>query len=160
RESPDSIDGWKNLALIELFREPPAAPNPRFRLPFDPVFDLSAVRATYALVRASQVAPTDFLTLVYLRIAYEARSMNEALLPVLDRILAVHPINLQQVEQQERAREARSEVERKLGTRPSSTWKNKSELDGIVTRLLASGRAQSAAELLEQANPPEHAPWE
>ncbi len=160
REAPDSVDGWKNLALIELFREPPAAPNPRFRLPFDPVFDLSAVRATYALVRASQVAPTDFLTLICLSMAYEARAMNEPLLPVLDRIVAANPINLQQVEQQAKAKEARVEVDRKLGSRPSLMWRNKSDLDGIVTSLFASGRARSAAELLEQANPPERASWE
>jgi tetratricopeptide (TPR) repeat protein len=160
RESPDSAEGWKNLALIELFREPSGAPNPRFRQPFDSVFDLSAARATYALVRASQVAPSDFLTLVGLSMAYEARAMNEALLPVLDRIISARPINLQQVEQQAKAKEARIEVERTLGPVPSLSWRNKSELDRVVTALLASGRARTAAELLEEANPPERAPWE
>jgi tetratricopeptide (TPR) repeat protein len=160
RDSPDSVYGWKNLGPIELFREPPAAPSPRFRLPFDPVFDLSLVRATYALKRASQVAPSDFLTLFYLWMAYEARAMDEAVLPILDRIASVHPINLQQVDQQNRARAARPELVRKLASRPSLTWRNKSELDQIETALLASGRAASAAELLEMANPSERASWE
>jgi tetratricopeptide (TPR) repeat protein len=159
-DSPDSLDGWKNLGGLELFREPLDAPNPRFRLPFDPVFDLSAMRATYALVRATQVAPGDFLTLVYLRMAFEARAMHEAVLPVLDRIISLHPINLQQVDQQAKAKEARADVERALGARPSLAWRNKSDLDQAVTALLASGRAQSAAQLLEEANPPERASWE
>jgi tetratricopeptide (TPR) repeat protein len=158
-ESPNVLDGWKNLGQIEFFRDPPADPSPRFRLPFDPVFDLALVRATYALQRASQIAPGDFLTLIYLRMAYEARGMNEAVLPILDRILAAHPINLQQVEQQSQAQAARSEVERKLGSRPSLNWRNKNELDRTETALLASGRAKSAAELLEAANPPERASW-
>ncbi len=160
RDSPDSVDGWKNLGQIELFRDPPGAPSPRFRLPYDPVFDLSLIRATYALKRAAQVAPGDFLTLIYLRMAYEARAMNEALLPILDRLVAVHPINVQQVDQQARARAARAEVERKLGARPSLTWGNKSDLARIENALLASGRAASAAELHEAANPAEGAPWE
>jgi tetratricopeptide (TPR) repeat protein len=160
RHSPDSLDGWKNLGLIELFREPPGAPNPRFQKPFDPVHDLSSVRATYALLRALEVTPGDFLTLVCLGIAYEARAMNEALVPFLDRILAVHPINLQQVEQQAKAKAARVEVEHKLGSRPDLVWRNKSDLDRIVTTLLASGRAETAAQLLEEASPPERASWE
>ncbi len=160
RDAPDSIDGWKNLGQIELFREPPAAPSPRFRLPLDPVFDLSLIRATYALKRASQVAPNDFLTLIYLRMAYEVRSMTEAVLPILDRIAAVRPINVQQVDQQSQASAARAEVERKLGSRPSLVWANKSDLAQVETALLASGRTESAAKLLEGAIPAERAPWE
>jgi len=159
-DSPDLLDGWKNLGQIEFFREPPAAPSPRFRLPFDPVFDLALVRATYALRRASEIAPSDFLTLIYLRMAYEARAMTEAVLPVLDRIRAVYPINLQQVEQQAQAKAARAEVQRALGSPPALNWRNKNELDRIENALLASGRAASAAELLEAANPSERVPWE
>ncbi len=160
RDSPDSFDGWKNLGQIELFRDPPGAPSPRFRLPYDPVFDLSLIRATYALKRAAQVEPNDFLTLIYLRMVYEARAMNEAILPILDRLAAVRPINVQQVDQQSKAKAARAEVEGKLGARPSLTWGNKSELAQVETALLASGRAASAAELLEAANPAGRASWE
>jgi tetratricopeptide (TPR) repeat protein len=160
RERPDSVEGWKNLAQIELFREPLVNPSPRFRMPFDPVFDLSLVRATYALGRALALAPSDFVTLVGLRVAYESRVMNESLLPILDRIVAAHPINLHQVQQQSMAKQARAEIERKLGSRPSLTWRNLSELDQIVTALLVSGRAATAADLLEKAHPPEQAAWQ
>ena len=160
RDVPDSIDGWKNLGQIELFREPPAAPSPRFRLPFDPIFDLSMVRATYSLKRALQVAPGDFSTSIYLRLAYDARAMTEAVLPIVDRIIAAHPINVQQREEQARAKAGTAGVERKLGSRPALKWANKSDLDQIETALLASGRAESAAELLEAANPAERASWE
>jgi tetratricopeptide (TPR) repeat protein len=86
--------------------------------------------------------------------------MHEAVLPVLDRLTAVHPINLQQVEQQANATAARAEVERKLGSRPSLEWGNKNELDQVLTALLSTGRAATAAELLEEANPAEHPSWE
>ncbi len=45
--APDSDEAWKNLGLIQLFREPRTEPAPRFRAEFDPVIDLSVVRATY-----------------------------------------------------------------------------------------------------------------
>ena len=60
-----------------------ALPSPRIRAQFDPVFDLSLVRATYALRRALEVVPTDFMTLVELKRAFDMRLMNEAALPVL-----------------------------------------------------------------------------
>ena len=51
---PDSSEAWKLLGQIELFRAFPTsdARSPRFRASFDPVLDLSMVRATYALRRA------------------------------------------------------------------------------------------------------------
>ena len=53
REVPDSTLGWKMLGQTEIAREPaPPRPSPRYRLPFDPVADLSLVRATYALRHA------------------------------------------------------------------------------------------------------------
>ena len=65
REEPDSAIGWKMLGQIEIAREPAAAypPSPRYRLPFDPVADLSLVRATYALRRALEREPDDMTTL-------------------------------------------------------------------------------------------------
>ena len=39
--APDSLEGWKSIGLIEMFRDPLAQPAPRYRLPFDPIFDLS-----------------------------------------------------------------------------------------------------------------------
>ena len=55
REVPDSTIGWKMLGQTEIAREPaPPLPSPRYRLPFDPVADLSLVRATYALRHAAR----------------------------------------------------------------------------------------------------------
>ena len=93
---PNSLEGWKTLGQIELLRDPPARPAPRFRLPFDPVFDLALVRATYAFRRALDLSPRDFMTLLGLEQVFEARQMDEAELPVLDSLVDVQPINLLQ----------------------------------------------------------------
>ena len=56
RQEPDSVDGWTNLGVIELFRELPREPVARFRAAFDPIYDLSIVRATSALRHALELA--------------------------------------------------------------------------------------------------------
>ncbi len=159
-QEPGSFEGWKNLGQIELNRHATAAPSPRIRAPFDPVLDLSLVRATYALRRALEVEPTDFMSLVQLKAAFDTRLMNEAAVPVLDQIARIRTKNLYQAEIQAMAGPARAEIMRKMGPTPSTSWANLSELDQIVTTLLASGRAESAAALLEQAYQSQHAPWE
>jgi len=53
-----------------------------------------------------------------------------------------------------------AEYRRKLGPPPPINWRNLSDLDRIVTAQLGTGRAESAALLLEQAHPAERAPWE
>jgi tetratricopeptide (TPR) repeat protein len=156
---PDSTAAWKLLGQIELFREPAAPPTPRYRLPFDPVFDLSIVRATYGLRHAVERSAGDFRTLAMLKLAYENRLMYEAALPVTDQLLAMRPINQAQVYTQTEAESKRAEYRQKLGPPAPATWRNLSELDQMVTALLGAGRAESAAELLERANPREHAPW-
>ena len=47
-----------------------------------------------------------------------------------------------------------------MGPPPPLQWRNLSELDQVVTALLASGRAKSAVVLLEEARTAERAPWE
>jgi tetratricopeptide (TPR) repeat protein len=148
QQEPDSLDSWKNLGVIELFRGLPHQPVARFRAPFDPVYDLSIVRATLALRRALELAPRDPLTANALRVAYDTRLMHEAVLPLLDRI------------KEDADGSLRADYQRKMGSPPPTTWRNLSELDQIVTAFLASGRALSAVLLLEKAYPPEHAPWE
>ena len=56
RQEPDSVDGWTNLGVIELFRELPSEPVARLRARFDPIYDLSIVRATCALRRALELS--------------------------------------------------------------------------------------------------------
>jgi tetratricopeptide (TPR) repeat protein len=160
RRAPDSFDGWKYLGQIELYRELSAEPIARFLVPFDPVLDLSMVRATYALRRASELSPRDFSTLKSLQIAYDFRLMNEAALPVLDRLALLYTTNLVQAGEQAKNEAARAKYVRKLGSPPMTTWRNLSELDQLVTNRLAAGRVESAAVLLERAYPPEKASWE
>jgi tetratricopeptide (TPR) repeat protein len=159
-QEPGSFEGWKNLGQIELNREAGVAPTPRFRMPFDPVFDLSPVRATFALRRALEVVPTDFMTLVVLKSAFDARLMSEAALPVVDQIARIRTKNTYQAKLQALAGPARVEYLQKMGPRRATSWANLSELDQIVTAQLASGRAESAAALLEQAYRAQQAPWE
>jgi tetratricopeptide (TPR) repeat protein len=148
QQEPDSLDGWKNLGVIELFRGLPRQPVARFRAPFDPVYDLSIVRATHALRRALKLAPRDPLLTNTLTVAYDTRLMHEAVLPLLDRIKENSDGSM------------RADYQRKMGSPPPTTWRNLSDLDQIVTASLASGRAESAVLLLEKAYPPEHAPWD
>src|SRR5208282_3154655 len=157
---PNSLEGWKTLGQIELLRDPPARPAPRFRLPFDPVFDLPLVRATYAFRRAVDLSPRDFMALLGLEQVFEARRMDEAELPVLDRLVEVQPINPLQRTHLAQADASRVQIQQRLGPPPASTWKNLGELDQVVTERLARGRAGTAAEILERAYPPEKAPWD
>jgi tetratricopeptide (TPR) repeat protein len=157
---PDSSEGWKTLGQIELLRETPAQPAPRFRMPFDPVFDLALVRATAAFRRASELTPRDFMTLIGMEQVFELRQMDEALLPVLDRLAELQPINAYQRAHQAQVDAARVQLRLKLGSQPATSWKNLGELDQLVSDQLAHGRAATAAAILERAYAAEKAPWE
>ncbi|MDR3622096.1 MAG: hypothetical protein P4L85_22290 [Paludisphaera borealis] len=157
---PDSLEGWKTIGLIEMLRDPLLQPTPRFRLPFDPIFDLSPIRSTYALKRAVEIAPRDFLSLIGLQSCYQDRLLFEPLAPLLDEIVTLRPINPHQVGQQIRTDALRNEVRQRLGPAPATTWRNLGELDQMVEDQLAHGRAESVAKLLERAYTPEQAPWE
>jgi tetratricopeptide (TPR) repeat protein len=159
-ESPGSSDAWKDLGQLELFREPPPQQVPRFRSPFDPIFDLSIVRATYALRRALELAPYDSVTLMTLKMAYDSRLMHEAALPLLERMEGGRALKRLELLEKPANGTIRAEYLRKLGPPPPRTWRNLSELDQIVTAQLSSGRAASAALTLEAAHPAERAPAE
>jgi tetratricopeptide (TPR) repeat protein len=157
---PDSAEGWKTIGQIETFRDPLEQPGPRFRMPFDPVFDLELARATYALRRANELAPRDFLTILCLAKVYEVRLMYEALLPLLDELVQLQPINQLQRMQQATSEADRVRLRKTIVPLLSKTWQNLAELGQIVSEQLAGGRAQTAAEILEQAYPAEKAPWD
>src|SRR5262249_19517248 len=112
------------------------------------------------LRRALELSPDDFTTLWRLGEAYALRLMHESELPLLERIASVSPLNLAQRDYQAKAVSKREECLRKLGTFPNTSWRNLSELDQAVTALLAAGRAECAADLLERAYAPERPPWE
>ncbi|MBV8487286.1 MAG: hypothetical protein JO161_03300, partial [Planctomycetaceae bacterium] len=156
---PDSSDGWKTIGQLELYRDPLQQASPRFQMTFDPVFDLSLVRATYAFRRAFEQAPRDFLTVLGLLQAYEARAMFEAELPMLERLVTLPTTNALQRMHVTSAAAAAEKLRRRLGAPPPSTWRNLGDLDQLVTDQLARGKAATAAAILEQAYPPEKAPW-
>jgi tetratricopeptide (TPR) repeat protein len=163
---PAGVDGWKQQGLLESVREPlgsPDEPVPRFRLPFDPVFDLSRARATYALEEARRRAPDDSRTLLALAMEYQSRGMWEAALPLLERLAVLDPPGqrralARQAREQSAYQAARCLAE--LGPAPPSGWKNLDELERAVRSDLETGRARSAAELIERAYPARSRSWE
>jgi tetratricopeptide (TPR) repeat protein len=91
---------------------------------------------------------------------YQARGMDEVLLPWVERLIALPAIN----EIQRRVQGELSSFVLALRSRiqaPDSTaWKNRSELERLVTRFLDLGRVETAAELLETSYRPESRSWE
>jgi hypothetical protein len=158
---PDSPDGWKIIGQLEMIRETPTSqPVPRYRLPLDPVFDLSLFRATYAFKRVLEARPEDFMTLLLLAQGFADRGMADAELPYLQRLVRLRPINLEQQRTLENTRARIVQLRAQLVSAPDSVWENLSELDQIVTTQLLQGRADSTASLLERAYPTDPRPWD
>ena len=129
---PEGLDGWKLLGKLEMVREPVAIDGPpvrRYRLPFDPVHDLSAVRATYDLRRAHEIAPRDFLSLFLLRSLFEARGMDEAEVPLLEQLGRLVPINREQATYVQGAEPRRKQIEGRLGKPAPTSFENLNDLD-------------------------------
>jgi tetratricopeptide (TPR) repeat protein len=162
---PAGLQGWKYLGLLEAIREPAGSleePVFRFRQPFDPVFDLSPARATYALLEALKRDPLDRRILVTLATSYESRGMFEAALPMWRQLAELDPSNhLQSVTSQVRGLATRQAAGllAKLGPEPGSAWNNMAELDRAVAAHLDSGRAAGAADLLDRAYPARARTW-
>jgi tetratricopeptide (TPR) repeat protein len=157
---PESADGWKTIGQLEVLRDPLHQPSPRFQMPFDPIFDLSLARATYAFRRAFEQTPRDFMTVMGLQQVYEARAMHEAELPMLERLVTLTTVNPLQRSHVTAAAATADVLRKRLGDPRPLVWKNLGELDQLVTDQLARGRAATAAAILEQAYPAEKAPWE
>ena len=160
--NPRAIDGWKQAGLLESFREPMAGdqPIPRYRLPFDPVFDLSTARSSYELTRTLEIDPDDGISMLTLANLFEMRGMDEAALPLLGRFAEQPNKNLSQQAAKAQAAQKVPLLRARLGSVPSTKWANLSELEGVVADLLAKGRAATAADLIESAYRPEARPWE
>ena len=157
---PNGSTGWKLTGLMEMLCKPRMPPVARCRFPFDPIFDLSLVRATYALRHAAEVAPDDFTTQLMLKTAYEFRMMSEAELNVLDRLVTLTPINAIQRKTLQEAEARRQEIRNGLGPPPPARWENLNDLSQIVNGLIASGRVALAADYLENAAPSDARTWE
>lgn len=136
-------------------------PIPRFRMPFDPIFDLSAVRATYALEQAALRDPNDLLTATSLFGVYaHDRLMYEAAGPWAE-ILIDGPMSPMQERVLESLKPELARTRAVLAEPVSRSWNNLGELDRLVNRYLELGRAASAADVLEDAyRRPESRPWE
>jgi tetratricopeptide (TPR) repeat protein len=162
RLEPSSGDGWKWAGMIEADRDLAMGdPIPRFKMPFDPVFDLSDVRATADLRRARELSPRDANVHSGLfRLAFQ-RGMYATALEVLDGLLALPLSQSHERQAQEQARSVRPETVARLGEPPASLkWANFSDLHGLLDNLYSHGRAAEAADLLESAYPADVRPWE
>ena len=158
---PGNLDGWKQAGLIESIRDVLFTEEtiPRFRMPFDPVFDLSPARATYQLSRALEIDPDDGYVQYFLSRLYQNRGMDEPALPLLEKFAEQPNKNRSQQKEKERASDQVTILEAKLGPAPRTKWANLSELDKVVADLLASGRASTAVDVMESAHRPEARPW-
>ena len=159
---PSGLDGFKQAGLIEAYRDLILAekPIPRFRLPFDPTFDLSSAREARDLRLALEIAPEDGFSLWSLARLYSSRGMDEAALPIVERFAALPYRNLSQKREKANANEQVAALRAHLGPDPKTDWGNLSDLDKVVADLLATGRAESAARVIESAYRPEARPWD
>jgi tetratricopeptide (TPR) repeat protein len=163
-DDPDSLHAWKMLGQTEFSRDPSPAPphSPRYRLAFDPVADLSLIRATYAMNRVLEMDNMDITTTVKIEDAYARRGMHEEAVKAIERltmIAARHP-NPSVLMLVEELAPRRAQYLRELSSSVPGDWRNMAELDRVVTGLLATGRARGAADALEKAYPSERAPWD
>ena len=162
RLDPGSGDGWKWAGMIELYRDPLGGdPIPRFKMPFEPVFDLSSVRASADLRRALERSPKDANVRTSLFSIDYQRGMYAPAFETLDGLLALRPSQSHERQAQDRARSLRPEVIARLGRPPVSlAWANLSELHRHLGDLYDHGRVAEAADLLESAYPADGRPWE
>ncbi len=163
---PGAARPWKLEGLLEATLDPtgsPEEPIARFRMPFDPVFDLSAARTTYLLRQALVRDPSDGKSLLALTLAYHARGMYEAALPLDLQIARLEPPH-QTLRVTERAQQVGIELAAlataELDAEPGVSWRNLDELNRVVDVLLRTGRAESAAKTLEDAYPMAARSWE
>jgi tetratricopeptide (TPR) repeat protein len=159
--APANHDPWKMIGTLEAIRDPVMAP--RFRLPFDPVFDIHPARATYNLRQAQALRPEDQKVLLLLASSYQSRGMFEAAYPLYERLATLAPSNQKKSITAMMNREAVTAAARclaEMGDPADESWRNLDDLDRSVRTALARGRAQAAAEIIEDAYPNQARPWD
>ncbi|MDB5349887.1 MAG: hypothetical protein JWN86_1134 [Planctomycetota bacterium] len=156
-----SADHWRTLGQLEMLRDAGMRPEPvpRFKMPFDLLFDLSSVRATHDLLEADRLAAEDFSTVQALFSLFANREMNEAAAVMADRLLAF-PRTRDRSAKLSRLTPMIGRVRAATKRVPKTTWENLGELDRLATSLLADGRAETAADLLERAYTPAERTWD
>ena len=112
--------------------------------------------------RALEGNPDDLTALMTLDDVFARRGMHEEALKVLDRLAqrVAHSPSATELLLLEQLGTKRQSYVSDLGQPPPSEWRNMAELDRLVTTLLSQGRARTAADVLEKANPPERASWD
>jgi tetratricopeptide (TPR) repeat protein len=163
---PKNAEAWKSIGLFESLREPlgtPEHPVARYLSPFDPVFDLSPSRAVYALREGLDRDEQNIQVLLMLASHDAAYGLNEAAVPILERMASLDLPNLEVAvrrQTREGAKQQLAELKKALGPEPPTEWKNMAELDDNFHALLNSGRVGKAADLLESAYPVASRPWD
>jgi tetratricopeptide (TPR) repeat protein len=163
---PKNAEAWKAIGLFESLREPlgtPEHPVARYLSPFDPVFDLSPSRTVYALRQALDRDEQNIQVLLMLSSHDASYGLNEAAVPILERMASLDLPNLEVAvrrQAREGARRQLVELRKELGPEPPTEWKNMAELDRNYRALLNSGRVGKAADLLESAYPIASRPWD
>ncbi len=159
--APGSADAWKWLGELEMLRVPGSSADtiPRYRMPFDPVIDLPTARATHDLGHAATRRPDEFPVLQLLFVLYQMRGMNEAARPLADHLIEVSDTpNRQAALKQLTPVIAR--VQAATQTVPTTSWKNRGELERVIASLLTDGRAKTAADLIETSYAPAERAWD
>jgi tetratricopeptide (TPR) repeat protein len=154
-------EAWKRLGMLEMLALARSGVDPRDRLraPFDPLRDPPMLRALFALERAREDRPDDFVVLTSLLELYRRLGVEELVRPVAERLAALAPRNPTQREVAAAARASLPALRARLGAEPSRVWSNRAELDALVERLLDSGRARTAAEVLDASRTPAERTW-
>ncbi|CAN5863718.1 hypothetical protein BH23PLA1_BH23PLA1_19180 [soil metagenome] len=163
RLAPGEIEGWSAAVTLELLRDPISElgpePIPRFRMPFDPLFDLISARVTYFGSQAMQRDRSDLSSRIALAGAYLARGMDEEALPLLEKLVVQRPRSPAQAEQMGQTQAEVEMVRQRLGSAPEIDTTNGARLTSSIDALLRLGRAASAAGLIASQYPPGERDW-
>ena len=138
--------------MLEAVREPMAIdkPIPRFRLPFDPVFDLSFLRVTYNISKAVRMDPADYGGRFQLFLSLSERGLDEAAHACDARDSRIDPFNKAQASYQKVIRESLPQMRDRLGDPIRPDFGNRGELERADQRGSQTRTRRTAAELIER----------
>lgn len=154
--APDLAAAWSRLGLVLSIREPSTIPDPRprFRLPHDPIQDLTPLRAITALTRANSLEPGNYYVQSTLATLFFDRRMDAPARDFLEKLLKSRPFSDRQRLSQELFRERLRASEQRLAREVPGTWSNATEFTQVLNSLLEAGRVEEAALLMEKHLPP------
>ena len=162
RQDPGAADPWAFAAALELGRiDDIGSPvrHRRYLRPFDPTSDLHAARVATFAGRALRVDADQQIAMSALLGLFLQREMHEAVLPILQRATARRPRSPSQATGRARLLPQLDRIRSELGPEPRIDVRNGDRIRRSVDALLASGRVESAAELLERQYPPPERDW-